>query len=117
MADVIAVVPVSAEGEGHHAILLTSRNRIGRMNRAIKKIAKWAQSQGWTVEDDASGYTRFYDLQGNYVARYPATPSNPRRRMAELEGKLNKSGLQLPPPSKKEQRAKRHHDDQRRTRR
>jgi primase-polymerase (primpol)-like protein len=90
---------------------------MGRMNRAIKKIAKWAQSQGWTVEDDASGYTRFYDPQGNYVARYPATPSNPRRRMAELEGKLNESGLQLPPPSKKEQRAKRHHDDQKRTRR
>jgi hypothetical protein len=27
--------------------------------------------------------------------------------MAELEVKLNKSGLQVPPPSKKEQRARR----------
>lgn len=34
------------------------------MNSAIIKIAKWAQSQQWTVEDDASGYTRFYNPQG-----------------------------------------------------
>lgn len=25
------------------------------------------------------GYTRSYDVHGNYIARYPATPSNPRR--------------------------------------
>lgn len=29
------------------------------MNSDIKKIAKWAQSQGWTVSDDTKGYTHF----------------------------------------------------------
>jgi hypothetical protein len=76
------------------------------MNREIKKIAKWAQSQGWTVEDDASGHTRFYNPDGKYVTDYPATPSRPQRRMADLQVKLRKEGLQVPPPSKKERRAK-----------
>ena len=52
------------------------------MNREIKKIAKWAQSQARTVEDDASGHTRFYNPGGKYVTGYPATPSRPQRRMA-----------------------------------
>jgi hypothetical protein len=43
----------------------------------------------------------------DHAAYYPATPSNPRRRMAELEVDLRKHGLQVPPPSKKEQRATR----------
>ena len=77
------------------------------MNSDIADTAKWAMSQGWMVEDDSSGYTRFYDPQGNYVANYPATPSNPRRRMADLKVALRKAGLQVPPPSKKEQRAQR----------
>ncbi|UXA16742.1 hypothetical protein [Mycobacterium sp. SMC-4] len=77
------------------------------MNSDIADIAKWARSQGWTVNDDAKGYTRFYDPQGNYVGRYPATPSNPRRRMADLHVALRKAGLQVPPPSKKEQKAQR----------
>jgi hypothetical protein len=41
------------------------------MNREIKDIATWAASQGWRVEDDANGYTRFHDPAGTYVTRYP----------------------------------------------
>ncbi|MGH2750796.1 MAG: hypothetical protein ACRDK3_07995 [Actinomycetota bacterium] len=77
------------------------------MNREIKDIADWARSQGWTVDDDTKGYSRFYDPDGNYVTNYPATPSNPRRRMADLNTALRRAGLQLPPPSKKEQRSRR----------
>jgi hypothetical protein len=77
------------------------------MNNDIDDIAKWATSQGWRVADDSKGYTRFYDPQGNYVTRYPATPSNARRRMQDLHGNLKKAGLPWPAPSKKEQRAQR----------
>lgn len=63
------------------------------MNSDITKLAKWAQSQGWTVTDDASGYTRFLDPGGTYIARYPATPSNSRRRMADLTVALKRAGL------------------------
>lgn len=77
------------------------------MDSAISKIAKWARSQQWTVEDDAKGYTRFYNPQGDYIACYPATPSNEYRRMQGLLVALKRAGLPWPPPSKKEQRAKR----------
>lgn len=77
------------------------------MNSDIRDWAKWAVSQGWRVEDDASGYTRFYTPTGEYVGRYPATPSNPRRRMQDLKVALKKNGLQIPPPSKKEQKSQR----------
>ena len=77
------------------------------MNRDINKIARWAQSQGWTVEDGASGHTRFYAPNGDYVVGYPATPSRPTRRMAELAVELRKRGLAVPPPGKKERRAQR----------
>lgn len=77
------------------------------MNSDIKDIADWAASQGWTVEDTTSGYTQFYDPQGNYVGRYPATPSRPYRRMQDLTVALKRAGLQLPPPSKKEQASQR----------
>ncbi len=70
-------------------------------------IARWARSQQWKVEDDASGYTRFYDPQGDYITRYPATPSNEYRRMQDLLVALKRAGLPWPPPSKKEQRAQR----------
>ncbi|QDQ96707.1 hypothetical protein [Tomitella fengzijianii] len=80
------------------------------MNRAIKDIADWAASQGWTVTDDTKGYTRFYSPDGEYVVRYPATPSNPYRRMLDLTVALKKAGLQIPPPSKKELRAQRRKD-------
>ncbi|RYE39988.1 MAG: hypothetical protein EOP24_42500 [Hyphomicrobiales bacterium] len=82
------------------------------MNSDIKDIADWATSQGWTVTDTANGYTQFYAPTGEWVGRYPATPSNPRRRMADLRVALKKAGLQLPPPSKKEQRAMRKKDGQ-----
>jgi hypothetical protein len=82
------------------------------MNSDIKDLAKWAESQGWTVEDTKSNYTMFYDTNGDYVGRYPATPSNPRRRMADLVTALKRAGLQVPPPSKKEQRAQRRKEEQ-----
>lgn len=63
------------------------------------------------MRDDASGYTRFYDAEGAYIARYPATPGNPRRRMADLQVALRRAGLQVPPPSKKEQRAQRRSEE------
>ena len=77
------------------------------MNSAIVKIAKWARSQGWRVEDDASGYPRFYNRDGEYVARYPATPGNESRRMQDLIVAIKKAGLPWPVPSRKEQRARR----------
>ena len=77
------------------------------MNSDITKVAKHARGNGWTVVDDAKGYTRFYDPKGNYITRYPATPSNPRRRMADLLGALAKAGLAWPPPSKAELRSDR----------
>ncbi|WP_080606315.1 hypothetical protein [Rhodococcus opacus] len=77
------------------------------MNSDIRDLADWATSQGWRVEDTTSGYTQFFDSNGEYIARYPATPSNPRRRMADLHVALKKAGLKVPPPSKKEQRSMR----------
>ncbi len=77
------------------------------MNSDIADIAEWARSQGWTVRDDANGYTRFYAPDGRYVVRYPATPSNPVRRMGDLTVALKRNGLQLSPPSKKELRSMR----------
>jgi hypothetical protein len=89
-------------------LLLTIRKGLGDdVNSAIIKIAKWAQSQQWTVEDDSKGYTRFYDPQDVYIARFPATPSNEYRRMQDLLVALKKAGLPWPAPSKKEQRAQR----------
>jgi hypothetical protein len=77
------------------------------MNSDIARIAKWARANGWDVRDDGNGYTRFYNLEGRYVANYPATPSNPRRRMADLTVALARAGLAWPPPSKSEQRSQR----------
>lgn len=86
---------------------LTHRKGKGSMNSDIHDIAKWARSQAWRVENDSKGYTRFYDPRGNYVTCYPATPSNARRRMQDLQGKLKKAGLPWPAPGKKEQRSQR----------
>lgn len=83
------------------------------MNRDVKDLATWAVSQGWNVHDDASGYTRFHSPDGDYIGRYPATPSNPRRRMADLAVALKKAGLPVPPPSKKEQRSQRRQEKNR----
>jgi primase-polymerase (primpol)-like protein len=81
------------------------------MNSDIADIVKWARSQEWTVVDDSKGYTRFYNPQGEYITNYPATPSRPTRRMADLQVALKKAGLPIPPPSKKEQRAQRQKGD------
>lgn len=80
------------------------------MDKDLTDIVKWARSQRWTVEPDRKGYMRFYDPEGNYITLYPATPSNPRRRMADLRVALKRAGLQIPPPSKTEQRAQRRKD-------
>ena len=73
----------------------------------ISDIIDWAVSQGWTVEVDKNGYRRFFDPDGNYVVRYPATPSNPRRRRLDVLTAVKKAGLPWPTPSKKERRAQR----------
>ena len=73
----------------------------------ISDIITWAHSQGWTVDVDNNGYRRFFDPLGNYVVRYPATPSNPRRRRLDVLTAVKKAGLPWPAPSKKEQRAQR----------
>lgn len=77
------------------------------MNAELRDIARWATSQRWTVVDDTKGYTRFYDPQGRYVVHYPATPSNPRRRMNDLITRLKAAGLEWPPPNKKMLRSRR----------
>ena len=83
------------------------------MNRAIRAWAAWAESQGWVVVDDSKGYTHFYDPNGNHIGYYPATPSRPQRRLADLKVALRRAGLQIPPPSKKEQRAQRRRGEER----
>ena len=80
------------------------------MDKDLTALVSWARSQGWQVRYDHKGYTRFYDPEGTYIANYPATPSNPRRRMADLKVALKRAGLQVPPPSKSEQRAQRRRD-------
>lgn len=59
------------------------------------------------VEVDSNGYRRFYRPDGTYVVRYPATPSNPRRRLADVVSAARGNGLPWPAPSKSEQRAQR----------
>lgn len=76
------------------------------MNSEIKPIADWARTQGWRVEDDASGHSRFYNPAGDYVVDYPCTPSS-QGRLTRLKLDLKKAGLPWPPPSKCEQRSAR----------
>ena len=45
------------------------------MNSAIIKIAKWAQSQQWTVKDDASGYTRFSNHRASISLGFRQRPA------------------------------------------
>jgi hypothetical protein len=82
------------------------------VNSEIKKIAKWAKSQGWETKDSTDGYTHFYDPNGNHITYYPNTPGNPYRRMKDLTVALKAAGLQVPPPSKKEQRAQQRKQEQ-----
>lgn len=78
-----------------------------RMADDIDGFEKWAKSQGWTVELDASGYRRFYASDGTFVKRYPATPGRAGRRFTELVIACRSYGLVWPAPSKKEQRSMR----------
>ena len=77
------------------------------MDKDLRGLVDWAGSQGWTIQVLPNGYTRFYDPDGNYVVHFPATPSNPRRRLTDVRVALKRAGLQVPPPSKKEQRTQR----------
>lgn len=77
------------------------------MNRDIADFAKHARGNGWSVEDRSDGYTEFRDPSGTLIHIYPATPSRPNRRIADLKNALKRAGLAWPPPSKKEQRSQR----------
>lgn len=83
------------------------------MAEDIDQLIAWARSQGWRIEVDANGYRRFYAPNGTYVVRYPATPSNPRRRLLDVITATRRFGLPWPAPSKKEQRAQRRKDGDR----
>jgi hypothetical protein len=77
------------------------------MSDDLRDLIRWATQNGWDVRVDSKGYSRFHDPNGNFVAHYPARPSNPYRRMMDLRTALKRAGLQIPPPSKKEQRSNR----------
>jgi hypothetical protein len=78
----------------------------------IDKLIDWARSQGWEVKPDTKGYRRFHAPDGRYITRYPATPSNPRRRLLDVITAVRAAGLPWPAPSKKEQRSQRRKDSQ-----
>lgn len=80
------------------------------MAEDIDKLIDWALANGWEVRRDSKGYRRFFTPHGDYVASYPATPSNPRRRLREVVRTVHREGLSWPPPSKKELRAARRKD-------
>lgn len=77
----------------------------GRMAEDIDDLIRWVRSQGWRVEQDNQGYSRFYAPNGKYVTRYPATPSNKRRRFLDVVVAIRAHGVVWPKPSKKEQRS------------
>ncbi len=78
----------------------------------IDKLIKWAESQGWAIEVDASGYRRFYAPDGTYVVRYPKTPGRSRRRYLDVVTAVRKHGLPWPAPSRSELRAQRRKEGQ-----
>jgi hypothetical protein len=78
----------------------------GIMATDFDKLVKWAESQKWNVERDASNHYQFYNPNGDHVTDYPSTPSS-QRRWQNLIAALKRAGLPWPPPSKKEQRAQR----------
>lgn len=67
------------------------------MAEDIDKVIHWVRSQGWSVTTDADGYRRFYTPDGDYVVLYPATPSNPRRRLPDVITALRGEGVTWPP--------------------
>lgn len=58
------------------------------MNSAITKVVKWAQSQQWAVEDDANGYTRFYNRQGGL---YRSVSGDAQQRVPPDAGPLGRA--------------------------
>lgn len=58
-------------------------------------VAKWARSQSWTVEDDAKGYTRFFNPDGECIMNYPATPKSPQPAHGEPDGGTQEGALAL----------------------
>lgn len=81
----------------HRQLRLTHRNNRGIvLADDIDKLIKWAQSQGWTVITDSKGYRRFYNRNGDYVVRYPAMPSNPRRRLDDVKVKSGAAPGRVP---------------------
>lgn len=88
-------------------LLLTFRKRKVTMADDIDKLIGWARSQGWRVEIDNNGYRRFFTPDGVYVVRYPATPSNPRRRLRDVVTAVRAHGLEWPRPSKSALRSRR----------
>lgn len=80
------------------------------MAEDIDRLKDWAEQNGWDVKISSDGYRRFYRPDGTYVGHYPATPTNPRRRLADIVTRCRRNGLAWPPPSKKEQRAQRRKD-------
>jgi hypothetical protein len=73
----------------------------------IDKVIAYVKGQGWKVDIDANGYRRFFNPAGEYVVRYPATPSNPHRRFLDVVTALKAHGVMWPPLSKTELRAQR----------
>ena len=82
------------------------------MAEEIDDVIAWARSQGWEVRTDNKGYRRFHRPDGTYVTSYPATPSRPSRRLADVVAALRRHGLPWPAPSRKEQRAQRRKEGQ-----
>lgn len=78
-----------------------------RMADDIDQLIDWAERNHWVVKTDASGYRRFYAPGGQYVGRFPATPSNPRQRLRDIVKAVRRHGLDRPAPGKKEQRSQR----------
>ena len=77
------------------------------MAEDIDRVIAWARSQGWPVTTSTDGYRHFWTPDHQWVAKYPATPSNPRRRLTEVIVAIRKAGLEWPPPSRKVQRSRR----------
>jgi hypothetical protein len=70
-------------------------------DEGVSDIVKWAESQGWTVDIDNTGYLRFYDPHGNYITYYPCTPKNPYRRRMDVLVRSRKLGCRGPSRARK----------------
>ncbi|HEX7660898.1 MAG TPA: hypothetical protein VF444_15605 [Pseudonocardiaceae bacterium] len=77
----------------------------------IEKLIAWAVANGWTIRVDNKGYRRFYEPNGEFVVKYPNTPSRSRRRYLDVKTALKRNGLEIPPPSKAELRRRARTED------